>query len=196
MSGSATPDPNLTAAKVADGIVEWTVVQTVNGFVIDKNSASLKLYAVWKKLDHYTIDYKVVPPAIRNESDSNKYDATYVYGEGLDRALPTPVWAGYKFEGWYEDATLKKQVKQIDKKTFGNLTLYPKWSASYRVVLHDGETTPKILAGYTYNKEKALPANPFKNDNAAFMGWKLKNGDAVKYAEGENQSAGADTEPG
>ncbi|MCR5222501.1 MAG: InlB B-repeat-containing protein [Lachnospiraceae bacterium] len=180
--GAEEPDEKLTAAAVADGSVDWADVAAMDNLVINKNGAAVKLYAVWEPVAFYSISY-VIEDALKAESETNIYEEQYEYGKGLDHALPTPVRDGYQFAGWFEDTTFKKQVKKVDKNTFGDLVLYPKWSAAYQVVLHSNGENDKTLSGFTYNKEKALPACPFKKADAAFMGWALSETGNVIYSD-------------
>lgn len=101
--------------------------------------------------------------------------AAFTSGVTDIKKLPVPVREGYKFGGWYSDTTYKKAVKSIPKKTANDLTLFAKWIAPYRVIMHDGETT-KIYKGFTLNKAKALAGCPFKRTDAAFTGWSLTEG--------------------
>ncbi len=49
-------------------------------------------------------------------------DAQYTEGD----ALPTPVWPGYTFEGWYSDAAFTTEITTAPE---GAVTLYAKWTA-------------------------------------------------------------------
>jgi uncharacterized repeat protein (TIGR02543 family) len=98
-------------------------------------------------------------------------EASYIGGVADITKLPLPVYEGRKFEGWYQEGS-KKATKKIAKKTTSDLVLYARWSAPYRVILHDG-TSAKTYKGFVLNKSKALAANPFKRKDAAMVGWSL-----------------------
>ncbi len=182
VKGASVPDEKLAAAAIADGSVAWSDVAAMDNLVINKNGAAVKLYAVWEPVEKYSIAY-VIEEGLKAASETNLYETEYAYGVGLDHDLPTPVRDGYQFAGWFEDTTFKKQVKKVDKNTFGDLVLYPKWSAAYQVVLHSNGENDKTLSGFTYNKEKALPTCPFKKADAAFTGWALSETGNVIYSD-------------
>lgn len=171
----------LEALPIDEDYAPWDGIEAVEGLCPDRSGASVKLYALWKASD-YLISYEL-NGGKKDDGTSDQYVEAYTYGIADPIILPTPVREGYKFEGWFTDSALKKRIKQIDKKTFGDLTLYAKWSTPYKVILKDlqgGET--KEYKGYTFNKEKALPANPFQNEYKAFMGWVTEDEDQIVYA--------------
>ncbi len=170
---ATVPDAGLSAVDLGeDNTAAWETVLSNEGLKPHKNKDSATLYAVWQ-LSDYSLAYEL-SGGDRNESDDNVYAEKYTYGTGLVTSLPTPVRESYKFVGWFSDPDFKKAVKKIDAKTFGDMTLYAKWSTVYKVVLHDvpeAEAGSRSFTGYTFNKAKALPANPYKRTDKAFVGW-------------------------
>ncbi len=172
----------LDELPVDEDYVPWETIAEEEDLCPDQQGDSLKLYAVWDQ-DDYSISYEL-NGGEEAEGSGEQYVDSYTYGIAEPIKLPAPVREGYKFEGWFTDAAFKKPIKQIDKKTFGDLTLYAKWSAPYKVILHDTESSDeKTYTGYTFNKEKALPANPFKSSDKAFMGWALTDDGEVLYTD-------------
>ncbi len=172
---ASAPDEGFAVSDFSeDGTLPWETIASSPALKPDKNKDTATLYAVWQ-LSDYTLDYEL-NGGEKNESAENVYASAYTFGTGLLTALPVPVRENYEFDGWYSDPDFKKAVKKIDAKSFGDMVLHAKWKAQYSVMLHDVPEAaggPRVYAGYTFNKAKALPANPFTRADKAFMGWAL-----------------------
>lgn len=83
-----------------------------------KITKTTTLYAKW--IDIYTIWF------IENGGEEVA-DATVQYGNPTPK-LPTPVKAGYVFDGWYSDEALTKPFSSDDAVT-SSMSLYAKWRA-------------------------------------------------------------------
>ncbi len=71
----------------------------------------------------YTITYVV-------NGGSNPAGAPTTYSNGAGAVLPTPIRAGYIFEGWYESASFAgARVTAISASDTGNKVLYARWTA-------------------------------------------------------------------
>ncbi len=113
-------------------------------------------------------------------------DAEYAYST-TETPIDVPVRAGYTFAGWFRDANFKvsagkydasKNIFKLKKGTLGdeegNINLYAKWTANYKVVLINTKNSEaKEFTGYSYLVKKALPATPFTAEGETVSGWKL-----------------------
>ncbi len=181
--GASAADPNLTLEAIGeDGTIEWNDVLEIDGFNLTKNSDSVKLYAIWNNTQ-YNVHFELNGGSAKAGDEEKYADRKYDFGTGLPDGLPSPVREGYVFEGWFANPAFMKAVKKVDDKSFGDMTLYAKWSASYQVILHNDGAQSNPYTGFVFNKEKAIPANPYKNDKKAFIGWATENGGPVIYAD-------------
>lgn len=126
------------------------------------------LYALWKE-SPYTITFKSY---VNGQYEVAARPMEYVYGQKAYAALPTGTRAYYQFEGWYLDPTLKKAFKKITKTTYGDFTLYAKWSRSYDIVYHYGDDKNTVKrVKYKYEKSAIVPSVSQKKTGYAFGGF-------------------------
>jgi len=201
-------DPNCGDIVYADTVENWD--EEIEGTLVYRDKASViniadptersedgnyevTLYAVWKNV--YNVHYELESYIDTNDSTFNPvlidsvtsevkdfFEDQYTYGQGLK--LPNCVRAGYTFNGWYSDATLKKKVTSISKTQSGDIVLYPKFTgAKYSIVYHNDSPLDGYVANATktqknvvFDKATALAANTFKIAGYNFVGWSIEEG--------------------
>ncbi|WP_196805050.1 InlB B-repeat-containing protein [Butyrivibrio sp. VCB2006] len=129
--------------------------------------AGITLYAVWR--NEFEISFDMV-----GGSFAANVTAPTGYSYGTAVTLPTPVKAGYTFNGWFTDATYKTQVKSIAKTNSGDYNLVAKWTPYvYNIAFNgNGSTSGKMTnQKYTYDSTATLNANSFAKKGYVFAGW-------------------------
>ena len=89
----------------------------LQGTATSDNSLVLKVYY---DRETYTLGYLAAGGTIPANPTS------YVYGSSIE--LQDPYLAGYVFEGWFKDAALTQKVESITETTYGDMTLFAKWT--------------------------------------------------------------------
>ncbi len=131
-------------ARSAEGSVAFSDAERV----VNLESAPgkvINLYAVWK-LDTYSVEY-VMNGGVNASGNPGTYTV-------LDTVvLSEPTRTGYKFMGWFTEATGDTAVTDIPAGSTGNMTLYAVWKAN--------TNTPYVVEHYlqdlhesTYTLEK------------------------------------------
>lgn len=138
------------------------------------------LYAQWKKTK-FTVSYEL----LGGTNDAANPTGYYITTATI--TLASPVKKGYSFSGWYTDAAYTAKVTQIKKGSFGNITLYAKWTPIKYTIRLDGNTaTDGSMAdreGRKYDQTYSLPANTFVKNGYVFAGWNTKaDGTGKSYA--------------
>jgi len=135
---------------------------------------TITLIARWKADTQYRLTYVT--------NGGNGLSPEYFDFDEVITELPTPVKAGFTFEGWYLDAELSSRVGYPLTLT-QNIEIYAKWSTAYYYInFHTGcSATVDALhnvSGTSYDAFTA-PENP----EHSFMGWYLDSGftQAVTY---------------
>ena len=170
-----------SSSDASEGIVKYSDKEMVcdlvtvvsgDGFYNTKNP--ITLYAVWKR--EFAINYKNL---IFSEEDAAVLDGSaptkYTYGTGVT-VLPNAIRTGYSFGGWFTDLSFKKQVKSINKKSVGDITLYAKWNPDrYTIIYNGGEGAKGKMSGQSvyYGLSCELTASSFTNTGKVFAGWSL-----------------------
>lgn len=104
--------------------------------------------------ESYTITY------VLNGGTNHKDNPAAYTAETEDIFLKDASREGYRFDGWYEDASYRTKITTIPKGHTGNITLYAKWSAISFGNLPTIEITPtgdNIVVGFRgeYDTESA-----------------------------------------
>lgn len=106
------------------------------------------------------------------------------------RAVPT--YKGYKFEGWFTDATGGEQVTKLDEGVM-KYTLYAHWSAEEGEGLPE-DTTQETISGTAVNYQRQVATsvlNAFDNPvKGALVVKAYKQGDVVDIVEEYTDTAG------
>ena len=108
--------------------------------------------------------------------------AGQTYGE-----LPTAVRTGYKFSGWYTEATGGTKVTADMSAGNEDHTLYAAYSPNNYTIKYapNGGTGKMSTTTATYDVDVALELNSFSRENYDFIGWNTKsNGSGTNYADG------------
>lgn len=106
------------------------------------------------------------------------YDATY-------GTLPTPVWPGYKFEGWYTAASGGTKITKDSKVAItANITLYAHWSkASFTVTFNaNGGKTTVASKSVTYLGQYGDLPTPTRT-GYTFDGWYTAASDGTRITK-------------
>lgn len=88
--------------------------------ISDTDIENVTLYAKWEA-NRYNITYNL------NGGKDNSNSESYIYGIGIAN-LTSPEREGYTFDNWYSDANFTNVVTDISTTSFGDKTLYAKWS--------------------------------------------------------------------
>ncbi len=126
----------------------------------------ITLDAIWNTIE-YSITYNL-DGGTNNENNP----ATYTI-EDKTIALVTPTKTGYTFVGWYSDSTYINKVMNISKGSYGDKTLYAKWTiTSYKIyyTLNGGVVNGTNLTTYTIESDEINLINPTKK-YYSFLGW-------------------------
>jgi len=124
-------------------------------------------------------------PSVSPTSSSVKYEKT------LNGYLPTPVWTGYHFDGWYTAATGGTQKEATDTMPHEDLTLYAHWTP-YTVAItfnsNNGGTAPAGQT-YTYDASGSLPGKgSMSKTGYTFAGWAETSSGVKKWNSDETRS--------
>lgn len=130
-----------------------------------QKASDLTVYAQWSATK-YTVNFRPNGGTCDTTSKSVTYNSTY--GD-----LPTPVWKGHVFKGWFTAETGGTQITKDSKVTItANQTLYAQWVLnSYTITLDSndgtGETTSiKATWSQGYGTLPTLTRNGY-----TFLGW-------------------------
>ena len=192
-----------------DGSVIYNDEEVVN-ILPSQSNETITLYAVWEETD-YKIIYNTCGGSIANveeEVEGSVYSSRYSYSTTQDYELPKPVRDRYDFAGWYKDATFRTGVNSIAKGSFGDTTLYAKWTLKSEVKdffvtyevnggLIDELNDNNYRTGYTYSETEAYGLPIPKKEGYIFAGWykdssfrsrisnipKKSKGDLILYAK-------------
>ena len=143
------------------------------------------LYAHWKK-KKYEINYEL------KDGENNEDNPTYYYITS-SKKLYNPTKKGYTFSGWYLDSSYKKRIYKVTKGSYGNKTLYAKWTVNKYNISYNGNGSTsgsvKKQTDLKYSKEYVLRENGFKKTGYTFVSWNTKkDGSGTKYLAGSTVS--------
>ena len=88
---------------------------------------------------------------------------------------------GYTFLGWYTDEKRTNRIDQIEKGSFGNLTLYPEWEKSLYTITYNLDGGVNSVANpdhFYYDDATITLSNPTKK-GYEFVGWYDQNNNLV-----------------
>lgn len=149
----------------ADGTgTNYSLSQNISKY---NNPDDLILYAIWKPVT-YNITYYL------NEGVNNNQNIKSYNIESHDFTLLEPTKIGYDFNGWFKDWDLKYPIETVEKGSFGNLSLYAKWTPHQYTINYDllGGTNNIINpAIYTIETDTITLQDPDKI-GYTFDGWK------------------------
>ena len=144
------------------------------------NTKPVKFTARWvanKYVVTLVADYNGRTATVSKKSITVTYDGTY-------SELPTPSIGGYKFVGWYTQATGGNKVNNTDKVTItSDTTLYAHYTANTFTVAYNSNGGSSVSnQTCTYDAACNLASAPTK-DGYTFSGW-LKNNTGSALAAG------------
>lgn len=172
-------------------------------------NSNLTLYAKWKVIEKTTITFE-------SNGGSTIEPKSGIPGENLQ--IPTPVYAGYNFLGWYVDATLKLKFTE-NVFPSSSMTLYAKWDAKYQnleIIYNNGKpsikkaiiesTNPNIetpilegcnFAGWYMDSKFNVPFDNVMPSASAtiYAKWEANAGTAFVSNDGVAQNPGTMLEP-
>ncbi len=126
---------------------------------------NIELNAVWEACN-YSINY-VLNGGTNNESNINSYTI-----QDLSFTLLDPSRTGYTFNGWYTDSNFENEISIIESGTYGDITLYAKWSIVVYSIVYDldgGENSENNPQEYTI--ETSVTFDSPTREGYTFIGW-------------------------
>ena len=153
------------------------------------------VYAKWTA-NVYNITYKdqsdVAYSGNKTDGRPTGNPATHTYGSAT--ALVNGVKDGYRFDGWFTDASCTVSAGSSIGATAktADFTLYAKWTQVYTVTWHvnGSEWSSGVVSGNTQvpggTKVSALPTAPTTSDcddSKVFVGWKAAEIDGVSVSD-------------
>ncbi len=148
------------------------------------DGATIKLYAKWTA---HTCTVKFYS----NGAGGTIADSIYTYDAEKTLSANSFTRTGYTFSGWATSATGpvvysdKQSVKNLTATDGATIKLYAKWTAhtcTVKFYSNGGSGTMSDVV-YTYDVEKALPANAFSRTGYTFAGWAESSTGPVKYSD-------------
>ena len=130
------------------------------------------LYAHWQPQTEYTVTFDPNGGRLTTDDDEMTVTKDQAYGE-----LPTPIWEGYRFLGWYTDPEAGVLVDGETIFTGKDHTLYAHWEydavAYWTYFLQERVSTipqSRRVVVYLENAAnyKTFPESDFLNDAGAF----------------------------
>ena len=126
---------------------------------------NITLVANWKE-HPYSITYEL------NGGTNNSSNPTSYTIESSAISLKDPSRLGYTFDGWYSNSSFSNKVTQIPANSYGNITLYAKWTViTYSITyeLNGGVNASTNPSTYTVNDSVTF-ASPTRT-GYTFLGW-------------------------
>jgi len=148
-----------TPMKVSHTFLGWfTDFELTQESPTNMPPGDITLYAKW--VIYYTITF--------NTNNGNSIpNETYYFGDTL--ILPTPLYAGYSFEGWFTDLNLTQPVPE--SMPAQDITLFAKWTINQYTISFNtnGGTNIESIIG-NFGDPVSNPTNPTKEGHT-FQGW-------------------------
>ncbi len=119
------------------------------------------------KLNTYDIKYNL------NGGTNNSNNPSTYTTESSTITLETPSRNGYTFAGWYSDRGLTNKVTTIETGSYGDKTLYAKWTPTVYTIsynLNGGSVSGTNPTSYTIESDDISLINPTKF-GCVFLGW-------------------------
>ena len=151
-----------------------------NGTKINENTiidSDITFYAHWIA-NQYLVTYDANGGELSETSKTVTYDSTY-------GVLPTPTMVGYKFIGWYTEASGGSEIQSTTKFLItSDQTLYAHWEKDTYVVTYNANggsvstSSKTVTNGFTYG----TLATPTR-DGYTFTGWYTAASGGTKITE-------------
>ena len=145
----------------------------------------ITLYANFT-LETYSITYEL-NGGTNHANNPNSY--TYEYAT---ITLQEPTKTGYTFNGWYDNSSFTDTpITQISKGSYGNKTLYAKWTANTYTVTLDQQSGTGGTASVTATYGAAMPAitKPTRNGYTFGGYYTAINGGGTQYYNANGASS-------
>ena len=156
-----------------------------------KVNAKLNLYAVWTKQE-YTLTFNANGGTVSPKSKKVSSGSTY-------GTLPTPVYTGYDFLGWFTSKSGGNQVSSSTKMGTADVTVYAHWKVSeYTITFYrnwPGDDTPQQCGTLTkkYNVDIKLTCTPpAPSSSFTLYGWSSSRTGARLYSVNDTRKANGD----
>ncbi len=174
-SSNLTANVFVKTGYTFDGWKDGSGTSFVDGYNYTMATEGVTMTAQWVA-DPYTLTFDAEGGTVDPATSTVSFDVTYGGGTG---GFPTPVLAGFSFEGWFDgdDGTGTQIYTDTAFATTANVTLHAKWAeiviltSTVSFELNGG--LPVIAsADYTVGDTLAKPTDPTKA-NMFFAGWFL-----------------------
>ncbi len=123
----------------------WYTDDTYTTKITAIESGTIEAPTLYAKMipDAYTITYENTEPAL----SADHLPTHYSYGSEL--VLPDLEGTCYAFEGWYTDKELKKTLETISATSYGEITLYAKWTLVHETDVRNSRESTCKEPGYS-----------------------------------------------
>ena len=156
----------------------WTEGGKVTNTIDVSRLCDISLVATWTA-ENYGITYNL------NGGSCEDTLVTEYTVESANIALPNLTKKGYAFDGWYDNAAFDgERVNNIPRGSYGNISLYAKFSVAEYVISYDlqgGVNSVSNPTKYTIENQNIVLSAPSR-ECYAFDGW-FENGSKVESVE-------------
>ncbi|MDY4182983.1 MAG: InlB B-repeat-containing protein [Candidatus Onthovivens sp.] len=168
-TGLTLGEPTRTGYDFLGWKYKGNFVTEINPCWID----NIELNAIWRA-HTYSISYEL------NGGTNNSSNPTSYTIESSTITLKDATRNDYTFAGWYMTSTFSNKVTTISSGSYGDLTLYAKWTpVSYSITYNlDGGTNASSNPS-TYTIESAFTFAAPSKTGYTFLGWFDNNGNQV-----------------
>ena len=156
-----------------------------NGLIKFRKTKETPVYAQWE-LETYSITYEL-NGGTNHANNPNSY--TY---EDATITLQEPTKTGYTFKGWYDNSSFTgTPITQISKGSYGNKTLYAKWTANTYTVTLNQQSGTGGTTSVTATYGAAMPAitKPTRNGYTFGGYYTAINGGGTQYYNANGASS-------
>ena len=143
-----------------------------------------KLYAHWTP-NTYIVTFNANGGNVSPSSKNVTFDSEY-------GTLPTPTRTGYRFIGWYTDASGGTQITNSSKyTTVGNSTIYAHWAANtYTINYNLNGGTHGSSHPTTVNIDSTFTVSNPTQSGWTFTGWEITGMDTTTHTYGGSTTTG------
>ncbi|MBV7392544.1 InlB B-repeat-containing protein, partial [Enterococcus sp. ALS3] len=158
--------------------------------LLAKDGSTITLYAQWSGNESNNILFDLNANNDPNATTDQKNILNLATGSSYDLStgIKDASRTGYKFTGWYTDATGSTKMPASLVIPNGNTTYYAHWEAINYEVAFDKNASDAIGSmsnqAFAYDEQKELSENTFTRPGYTFTGWNTEaKGSGTTYAD-------------